>query len=144
MHRTSENRKSKNDVINFSLYIRNNFFERSIGLACGNCLLIQSNQKVISTPLSLQDESNDIQLDTVSTSLTLTWGQICIDFSSHLKMTFLGQCKHNSECFCKRNTRGKQCIFPVAMFVRKLLAGISKPTIKSLAFADLWSLNRWP
>ena len=30
------------------------------------------------------------------------------------------------------------------MFVRKLLMGISKPAIRSLTFAHIWSLNRWP
>ena len=39
------------------------FFIRNIGFVCGNCILIQSNHKVVQTPFSHQDESNDMQLD---------------------------------------------------------------------------------
>ena len=62
-----------------------------------------------------------MQLDTVSTSLTLTRGQICIDLRSNLKVTSLGKCKHNSECLGKKK-HNEVNIFPVATFVRKLVA----------------------
>ena len=47
IRRTSENRKSKNGVINFSLYITNTFLIRNIGFVCGNCISIQSSHKVV-------------------------------------------------------------------------------------------------
>ena len=47
MHRTPENRNSKNGVINFSKYIANTFFIGNIGFVCGKCLLTQRNHKVI-------------------------------------------------------------------------------------------------
>ena len=87
MRRTSENCKSKNGVINFSLNITKNFHTEPV-FVCDNFLLIQNNHKVVLTPLSHQDESNDIQLDTVSKSLTLSEGQICIGLRPNLKVTF--------------------------------------------------------
>ena len=39
--------QKKNGVINFSLYVTNTFFIRSIGFVCGNCILIQGNRKVV-------------------------------------------------------------------------------------------------
>ena len=65
----SQVKKMTSSIFRYILEIT--FFERSIGLLCGNCLLIQSNLKVLSTPLSHQDESNDIQLDIVLASSTL-------------------------------------------------------------------------
>ena len=56
-------------------------------------------------------------------------------YHCHLRLCYPGmhlQKKHNGAN-----------IFPVALFIRKLLAGISKPTTRSLTFGNLWSLNYW-
>ena len=71
MRRTSENRKSKWRYQFLAIYYKY-LFIRNLFLFCGNRLLIKSKHKVVLTPLSHQDELDDIQLDTVSTSLTLT------------------------------------------------------------------------
>ena len=66
-------------------------FIRSIGFVYGNRIFNQSTSqstKVVLTPMSHQDESSDMQRCTVSTSLTLTLGQICTDLWPDLKMIF--------------------------------------------------------
>ena len=52
-----------------------------------------------------------MQIDTVLTYLTLTYGQKCIDQMPNLKVTFLGQYKHTRSAFAKKKSqRDKQIV----------------------------------
>ena len=90
------------------------------------------SKRILITPatLSHQDESNDLQHDTDSTSLTLTLGQIYIDPSLIWRWPFKVNVNMIRSAFAKEEQLLN--IFLAAMFVRKSLAEIFKPRIQSM------------
>ena len=144
MRRTPKNGKSKDDV-NFLLFITNTFFVRSAGFLCGNYLLIQSKHKVVPTYKRLCPIKTSRMLYNLTqfrrlwhwskVKSALTWGQIWrwhFEFNVNIILS----------AFAKETQRDKHLS---CSYIRsEVISGNPKPSIQSLTFGDLWSLNCWP